>query len=85
MPDVVTRGPYVELLRQMGVQGVQDRYHVAGEVPVSICLLHGIHHARVHFSVAVPMLGHGVYGKPVLVVAVQVACYHWCGYRLGWA
>lgn len=85
MPDVVTEGPFVDLLRAMGAQGVQDRHEASGgAVPCSVCLFHGVHGAQVHWQVAVPMLGGRTVGRPVVLVHVVVACWPQCGYKLEW-
>jgi hypothetical protein len=83
--DVIHDGPWIDLLRGMGARGVADRYKVSGEALTCVCLLHGASDARVLFTVGVPMLGPGVYLKPVVLVHIQVLCYPWCGYRLTWA
>lgn len=85
MPDVVTEGPFVALLRALGPEGVQTRTEVTGQVPVSVCLFHGVHGVSVAYGVFTPMLGPFVLGKPVTVMQVQVRRYPQCGYRLDWA
>ena len=84
MPDVVQRGPFVDLLRQMGPHGAHERHEVSGEVPVSVCLFHGVHGASVAWAEFTPRIGPFVVGKPVLVVQVAVACWPQCGYKLEW-
>lgn len=84
MPDVVARGPFVDLLRAMGPEGAHERYEVSGQVPVSRCLFHGTHGAAVAWGRFQPRLGPFVVGQVVTVVQVQVACWPQCGYRLDW-
>lgn len=78
MPDAMIRGPWVDLVRQMGMRGLQDRYRVTGEALACVCLLHGQSWAQITFAVVPTFLG------PVNRVQIRVACSPWCGYRLAW-
>lgn len=83
MPDAITEGPWIDLIRGMGMQGMHERYQVTGERVMCECLFHGETKAKVTFGVAVPNIA-GVVLQPVVLVAIQVWCWPGCGYRLAW-